>query len=89
VNKRRLASPAAPALKYLDVDLQANPVGVVGVLVRVQDLVHPGDHDLLNELGSFLTLLFGALDDQPVVAGDHGHRYRGRARWGRWRFGHS
>jgi hypothetical protein len=50
VNKRRLASPAAPALKYLDVDLQANPVGEVGVLVRVQDLVHPGDHDLLNEL---------------------------------------
>jgi len=88
VNERRLASLAAPALKYLDVDLHGNPVGV-GVQVRVQDLVHPGDHDLLDEPGYFLSLLIEALVDQLVVAGDHGHRYRGRARWGRWRFGHS
>ncbi len=61
----------APAISYLDVYLHGNPVGVVSVQPRVEDLIHPGDHDFLYELRDLFGLILGALDDQLVVAGDH------------------
>jgi hypothetical protein len=42
---------------------------VVGVQTRVEDLVHPADHDPHKKAGYLLGLLCGALDDQLVVDG--------------------
>ena len=47
------------------------PPGVVGVQTGIEDLVHPVDHDPLEKAGYLLGLLFGTLQDQRVVAGDH------------------
>ncbi len=32
---------------------------MVGIQTRVEDLIHPGDHDLLDEPRYLLDLLFG------------------------------
>src|SRR5215217_5605050 len=62
----------APALEYLDVHLYGRPVGMVSIQTRIQDLVHPGDHDnLLDEAGHLFDVLFGALHDRFVMARNH------------------
>ena len=57
----------APAINYVDNHLHGNPLGVVGAEAGVENLLHPGDHDLLGEYRHLLGLLLGALDDQLVV----------------------
>jgi hypothetical protein len=60
-------SSTAPATNYFDFYLHGHPLEVVGTQAGVENLLHPGDHDLLGEYRHLLGLLLGALDDQLVV----------------------
>lgn len=62
---------AFPAFEGLDINIYGDPLRVVNVQPRIDDLVHPVDHDLLDEAGHLLGLLLGALDDQFVMHGEH------------------
>src|SRR5215203_3571652 len=64
----------APALNYFDIHLHGHPLGVVGAEAGVENLIHPGDHDLLHEHCPLLGLLLGALEDNLIVDGEDGDR---------------
>ena len=59
-------SLSAPTFK----DLHRNSIGVEVVQSRVNDLVHPGDHDLLHESRHLLGLILRALHYQLVMDGE-------------------
>ena len=71
------ASPVSPVSNYLDVNLYGYEVGVISVQTGVHDFVHPVDHDSLDKADHLLSLLLGALRDQPVVQCGYRHRIRG------------
>ena len=59
-------SLSAPTFK----DLHRSSIGVEVVQSRVNDLVHPGDHDLLHESRHLLGLILRALHYQLVMDGE-------------------
>jgi hypothetical protein len=63
-------SLSAPTFKDLDINLHRNSIGVEVVQSRVNDLVHPGDHDLLHEPRYLLSLILRALHYQLVMDGE-------------------
>jgi hypothetical protein len=58
-----------PAPAALDINLHRNSIGMTVVQSWINDLVHPGDHDLLHEPRRLLGLILRALHYQLVVAG--------------------
>jgi hypothetical protein len=63
-------SLSAPTFKDLDINLHRNSIGVEVVQSRVNDLVHPGDHDLLHKPRYLLGLTLLALHYQLVMDGE-------------------
>ena len=63
-------SLSAPTFKDLDINLHRNSIGVAGAQSWVQDLVHPGDHDLLHESRHLLGLILRTLHYQLVMDGE-------------------